>query len=169
MRSRRLIPASLPSPVCRSSLVKPWLLRRPHACGFIRGVRAPAELDLSGNPIWFKPECKHAIVAQLKSLRRYDDELVTELDRELSIEFSEGAPYPATLKWPWVRHRLEVTAGCRSCCTSGGYSAFHRACDTTCRRQSRTSEPGNWNPRIYCESTCAASSGDWECAPNPRR
>ena len=49
------------------------------------------DLDLSGNPIWFRPECKHRCVAELPALRRYDDEEVTELDRELAAESTPGA------------------------------------------------------------------------------
>ena len=51
-----------------------------------------ADLDLSGNPIWFRPECKHRCVAELPALRRYDDEEVTDLDRELAAESSGGKP-----------------------------------------------------------------------------
>ena len=49
------------------------------------------DLDLSGNPVWFQPECKHRCVAELRALRRYDDEEVTELDRELAAESTAGA------------------------------------------------------------------------------
>lgn len=49
------------------------------------------DLDLSGNPIWFRPECKHRCVAELPALRRYDDEELTELDRELAAESIGGA------------------------------------------------------------------------------
>ena len=49
------------------------------------------DLDLSGNPVWFQPGCKHALVASLSSLRRYDDELITDLDRELASDLCSGA------------------------------------------------------------------------------
>jgi hypothetical protein len=53
-------------------------------------LRQLAELDLSGNPIWFDPKFKHEVVCRVASLSRYDDELVTDLDRELAVESCNG-------------------------------------------------------------------------------
>eukprot|EP01052_Picozoa_sp_SAG31_P039925 SAG31_NODE_5651_length_2403_cov_10.626736_2_plen_171_part_00 len=44
----------------------------------------------SGNPIWFQPECKNRCVAAIASLRRYDDEDLTTLDREMADDYVEG-------------------------------------------------------------------------------
>eukprot|EP01051_Picozoa_sp_SAG22_P021258 SAG22_NODE_4624_length_1212_cov_8.565139_1_plen_253_part_01 len=53
------------------------------------------ELELSGNPVWFKPECKHRCVLELPALARYDDEELAELDRELAEDFATAGGIPA--------------------------------------------------------------------------
>lgn len=69
-----------------------------------------ADLDLSGNPVWFKPECKHRCVLGIGSLRRYDDEDLSELDCELAEEFAEGGDGAMVAALERARGRRPATA-----------------------------------------------------------
>lgn len=76
-----------------------------------------AELDLSGNPMWFRPECKHRHVAEIPTLRRYDDEELTDLDRELAAEALSGGKFRLPRPCPRPSDRAAARTG------SGGAAA----------------------------------------------